>query len=111
MEEVSVQEFYQFLTEKYKDLFGINQIKNKDFNEIIHEIFKDTVIRYITVIVLFQVICDVTENFKNSEELFNNCNKNEKIKIKIFMSYIYKIIKLNNINIRNLRIIADRVKP
>lgn len=109
MEEVSVQEFYQFLTEKYKDLFDKNFTKNKNIKELIHEIFKKTTIQYISVTVLFQIIVDIIENFKNSNK--NNYNLNDYREIKILLSNLYEIINRNNSNIKNLCDIARKVKP
>lgn len=96
MQEIYVQELYKYLKEKNKTIFEVQYV--------IHEVFKETVLKYVLVLIHFQLICDVAENFNNFVK-----DKTEFRQSKIFLSYIYKIIHKHNLIVKDLYKLAKNV--
>ncbi len=104
MQEIYVQELYKYLKEKNKTIFEVQYVKDKTFQYVIHEVFKETVLKYVLVLIHFQLICDVAENFNNFVK-----DKTEFRQSKIFLSYIYKIIHKHNLIVKDLYKLAKNV--
>ena len=102
MNEITVEQLYDCLKEKYKNLFDENYIKDKQFKSILDEIFQEAILSYVRVLVLFQITDDViTSNTKNSAELKQ---------IDLFLHYFSKILDKHNLIIKDLRIMNMKIK-
>lgn len=105
MDEITVEQLYDCLKEKYKNLFDAAYIKDKQFKNILDEIFKETILYYVRVLVLFQITDDVITNFR-----CNTKNSAELKQIDLFLHYFAKIINKHNLIIKDLRKMNMKLK-
>lgn len=105
MNEITVEQLYDCLKEKYKNLFDENYIKDKNFKSILDEIFQEVILSYVRVLILFQITDDVITNFR-----CNNKNSAELKQIDLFLHYFSKIIDKHNLIIKDLRKISMKLK-
>lgn len=105
MNEITVEQLYDFMKEKYKNLFDENYIKDKQFKSILDEIFQEAILSYVRVLVLFQITDDVIINFRS-----NTKNSAELKQIDLFLHYFSKIIDKHNLIIKDLRIMNMKIK-
>ena len=78
------------------------QLYDWQFKNILDEIFRETMLSYVKVLVLFQITDDVVTNFtKNSAELKQ---------IDLFLHYFAKIIDKHNLIIKDLRKMNMKLK-
>lgn len=93
------------MKEKYKNLFDISYINDKQFKNILDEIFRETMLSYVKVLVLFQITDDVVTNFR-----CNTKNSAELKQIDLFLHYFAKIIDKHNLIIKDLRKMNMKLK-
>lgn len=105
MNEITVEQLYDFMKEKYKNLFDVTYIQDKKFKSILDEIFQEAILSYVRVLVLFQITDDVITNFRS-----NTKNSAELKQIDLFLHYFSKIIDKHNLIIKDLRKISMKLK-
>lgn len=105
MNEITVEQLYDFMKEKYKNLFDENYIKDKQFKSILDEIFQEAILSYVRVLVLFQITDDVITNFK-----CNTKNSAELKQIDLFLHYFSKILDKHNLIIKDLHKMNMKIK-
>lgn len=109
MEDFDVLDFYEDLVKKYSDYFCIDYLKEHTFDEVILNLFCTATVQHTIAAIYFQLIVDVTDNMKNTSEIFNGYSKNERENLETFRKRFEPVLKNTNKTLRSITKLSEFV--
>lgn len=109
MEDFDVLDFYEDLVKKYSDYFCIDYLQEHTFDEVILNLFCTAMVQHTIAAIYFQLIVDVTDNMKNTSEIFNGYSENERENLKTFRKRFEPVLKNTNKTLRSITKLSEFV--
>lgn len=95
----------------HQPYFSKDFLKSKNVNDIIYEIMKLPINKYLYSLLSFSTILEIMKNLRNTPEIFDNYSPDEKRKVNLFIRHMRQICKLSdkaNANIAKITALIEK---
>ncbi len=89
--------FYDIYTEKNKRYFSEEFLKSNTFDDIVHPKFRDLATRFALFAANVQIVTDIVNNIKSSQQIYNSYSRKDKKKVKDFLKSLQRLTSDANV--------------